>query len=76
MYYSHQCSYCHKVFYVYENDKYKASEMLYDIIKKHLKEYEEDHKEYKFDDGKSEDSLEIFNGMTTSSHKPPGGYDK
>ncbi len=76
MYYSHPCSYCHKVFYVYDTDRYKASEKLYEIIKNHLVSYDEDRREHKFDDGKIEDSDEIFHNMIESSDKPPGGYDK
>ncbi len=75
MYYSSSCSYCGRIFYVYENDKYRASEKLYDIIKTHLENYGEDDKEYKYDDGKVKDSEEILHGMTSSNEKPKGGYE-
>lgn len=76
MYYSHKCTYCGRNFTVYEEDKYLASEQLYEIIKMHLKDYNEDHKEFKMDDGKATDSVEIFEAMTGSIDKPPGSYDK
>lgn len=76
MYYSHPCSYCGRLFYTYETDKYKASERLYDIIKTHLNEYAEDDREYKFDDGKVKDTEEILHDMTESPDKPSGSYDK
>jgi len=76
MYYSSACSYCGRVFYVYENDKYIASEKLYDIIKAHLEHYDEDNREYKFDDGKVKDSQEILQEMNSSSERPKGGYEK
>lgn len=76
MYFSHKCTYCGRLFAVNETDKYKASEQLYEIIKAHLKEYNEDHKEYKMDDGKIVDSAEILQDMTGSPDKPSGSYDQ
>lgn len=75
MYYSQSCSYCHKVFYVYYNDKYKAAERLYYAIKKHLDDYGEDDKEYKYDDGLVKDSDEIYDEMTELKDRPPGAYE-
>ncbi len=75
MYYSQICSYCGRRFYVYENDKYRASERLYDIIKAHLDSYDEDDREYKYDDGKVKDSEEIFKEMMESDDRPQGGYE-
>lgn len=76
MYCSQPCSYCNKVFYVYEgSDKYKASERLYYGIKKHLDEYDEDDREYKYDDGLVKDSKEIFDEMVETNKRPLGGYE-
>lgn len=75
MYYSHSCSYCTKVFYTYDNDKYNASETLYHGIKKHLIEYNEDHKEYQFDDGAHIDIKEVYVAVSESEHPPSGGYE-
>ena len=74
MYYSHPCSYCTKVFYVYENDKHTAAKILYHGIKKHLIDYNEDHKEYDFDDGPSIDTNEVYNTLKEANHPPAGGY--
>ena len=75
MYYSHPCSYCSKVFYTYNADKWKAASILYTAIKKHLTDYDEDHKEYKFDDGEAIDTKEVFAAMIESTEPPAGGYE-
>ena len=75
MYYSHSCSYCTKIFYIYHNNKEHASRLLYVAIKSHLIEYDEDHKEYKFDDGIEADSDEIYYKIIESNDAPPGGYE-
>ncbi len=74
MYYSFPCPYCSKIFYVFNDSKDAASKALYDGVKKHLADYDEDRKEHQLDDGVSEDSLEIYNGIAESSDIPPGGY--
>jgi hypothetical protein len=75
MYYSEPCSYCSKVFFTFNEDKAVASRKLYAAIKQHLKDYDEDHKEYKFDDGETADSNEIYGEMTESKDRPSGGYE-
>jgi hypothetical protein len=75
MYYSHQCSYCHKVFYTYDTDKHRAAETLYYGIKDHLVHYDEDDKEHEFDDGPSTDTQEVYSNMSESSDPPSGGYE-
>jgi len=63
-----------KVFYVFSSNKEQASHQLYAGIKKHLVDYDEDRKEYKFDDGEQADSNEIYGEMTESNDPPSGGY--
>lgn len=74
MYYSHPCSYCAKTFYVYSNDRYDAAKQLYEGIKKHLTDYNEDDKEHQFDDGPEIDTNEVLAAMTESQEQPQGGY--
>ncbi len=75
MYYSHSCSYCTKVFYTYTNSKHQAAKTLYHGIKAHLIEYNEDHKEYAFDDGAEIDINEVYVAITELTEKPSGGYE-
>jgi hypothetical protein len=75
MYYSHSCSYCTKVFYTFNNDKSQAASTIYHGIKKHLIEYDEDHKEFQFDDGEQIDVNEVYIAMIELSDPPPGGYE-
>ena len=75
MYYSHSCSYCSKIFYTFHDSKQRASETLYYGIKKHLIDYNEDHKEYQFDDGPSIDINEVYVAIVESDTEPAGGYE-
>lgn len=75
MYYSHPCSYCSKLFYTYNTDKFQAAKILYAGIKQHLIDYDEDHKEYKFDDGPTIDTNEVYAALTESDTPPSGGYE-
>ena len=74
MYYLQPCSYCTKVFYVYGKSRHRASKRLYHGIKKHLIDYNEDHKEYDFDDGPSIDTKKVYGALKESNHPPAGGY--
>lgn len=74
MYYSHPCSYCHKVFYVHADSKDQASKALYAGIKQHLIDYGEDEKEHEFDDGPSVDTNEVYGNISESNDPPSGGY--
>lgn len=75
MYYSHACSYCARIFYTFHDNKERASEKLYYGIKQHLIDYNEDHKEYAFDDGPSIDINEVYSVVIESEDPPPGGYE-
>jgi len=74
MYYSYPCSYCRKVFYVFNDNKQYAAELLYEGIKKHLINYDEDHKEYKFDEAPQIEAEQMYSVMTETSERPQGGY--
>ena len=74
MFYSHPCSYCSKLFYTFNESKFEAAKTLYAGIKHHLTEYDEDHKEFDFDDGPSVDTDEVYNTMAESNEEPSGGY--
>ena len=75
MYYSHPCSYCGRIFYIYHTNKEQASRVLYEGIKKHLIEYNEDDREYDFDDGPQQDSDEVYYAVEESDEPPAGGYE-
>lgn len=75
MYYSYPCSYCRRIFYTYNANKEHASEVLYRGIKKHLIEYNEDEREYEFDDGPEIDSDEVYYAMKSTDSPPAGGYE-
>lgn len=74
MYYSYPCTYCGKIFYTFNENKEQAAHVLYNGIKQHLKEYDEDDKEYKMDDGEKVDSDMIYSEMTEYNEAPSGGY--
>jgi hypothetical protein len=75
MYYSHPCSYCTKIFYTFHSDRRQAASILYYGIKQHLIDYDEDHKEYQFDDGSSIDINEVYAAVNESDDEPSGGYE-
>ena len=74
MYYTHPCSYCEKVFYVYHDSKEQAASILYYGIKKHLIEWNEDHKEYQFDDGPKIDIDQVYYAVVELNDPPENGY--
>lgn len=75
MYYSHRCSYCTKIFFTYHSNKGQAASVIYYGIKQHLIDYNEDHKEYQFDDGPQIDINEVYAAVIESNDPPPGGYE-
>lgn len=72
MYYSYPCSYCGKTFYTYGNNRRYAAQVLYEGIKKHLISYNEDHKEYKFDEAPTIEAKQMFASMSETSDRPSG----
>lgn len=75
MYYSHSCTYCTKVFYVYSNHKEEAAKILYEGIKTHLIEYDEDHKEYEMDDLPEIEINDMYAVIVEYNDPPAGGYE-
>ncbi len=75
MYYSYPCSYCSKVFYTFSENKQVASQTLYEGIKAHLMTYDEDHKEYQFDEAPQIEVRQMYASMTETSDRPQGGYN-
>lgn len=75
MYYSFPCSYCSKVFYTFNRNKEAAATSLYQGIKAHLIEYNEDHKEYLFDEDPKIEVSQMYYVMVETSTPPPGGYE-
>ena len=75
MYYSHSCSYCTKVFYTYHSNKEQAAEILFVGIKSHLTEWDEDHKEYEFDEAPEIEIDQMYEVMIELASPPSGGYE-
>lgn len=75
MYYTYTCSYCTKIFYTYHDAKEAAAQQLYDGIKKHLIEYNEDHKEYEFDEDPEIEVNQMYYAMIELSEKPEADYE-
>lgn len=74
MYYTYPCPYCRKVFYAWDGSKEGGSSKLYYGIKKHLIDYDEDHKEYQFDDPPKIEIDHIYKVTAEMKSKPSGGY--
>lgn len=74
MYYSHACPVCGKVFYSFNDDRYKAADALAAGIKQHLIDYNEDDRETDFDYGQSFNAKYVSERMAQSESVPPGGY--
>lgn len=75
MYYSHGCSYCTKIFFTFNSNKELAARTLFEGIKKHLIDYDEDHKEFEFDEEVSIEYDQMYKAMNESNDKPAGGYE-
>lgn len=75
MFYSHPCSYCDKIFYTFNDSKFEAAKTLYAGIKQHLIDYDEDHKEYAFDDGPEIDTNRVYDEMIELKDRPAGGFE-
>jgi hypothetical protein len=75
MFYSHPCSYCNKIFYTFTDSKEQAAKILFDGIKQHLIEYQEDDKESEFDHGPEIGTNDVYSTMTETKDRPTGGYE-
>ena len=75
MYYSHKCPYCGKVFYTFNDSKEQAAQILFTGIKKHLIDYNEDHKEFEFDEYFEKEVNQMYAEIVASSQRPEGGYE-
>lgn len=75
MYYSYPCSYCSKVFYTFNRNKEAAARTLYSGIKAHLIEYNEDHKEYLFDEDPGIEVSQMYYAMVETTTRPLAGYE-
>ncbi len=75
MYYSYPCSYCGKLFFTYSTNKNIAARTLYQGIKAHLMSYDEDHKEYQFDEAPQIEVRQMYSSMIETSDRPQGGYE-
>lgn len=74
MYYVRQCTYCVKIFYTFHTNKTAAARVLYNGIKKHLGEYDEDRKEFEMDAYPEKEVNEMYAEMTEMNEPPSGGY--
>ncbi|OGH14901.1 MAG: hypothetical protein A2687_04620 [Candidatus Levybacteria bacterium RIFCSPHIGHO2_01_FULL_38_26] len=74
MYYSHPCSYCKKIFYTYQNNRETAARVLFNGIKAHLIHYNEDHKEFMFDEHPTIEVNQMYQAMRESKDQPSGHY--
>lgn len=75
MYYSYNCPYCSKVFYTFNSDKNAAAGVLYNGIKKHLIDYDEDSKEHEFDDPPEVEANQVCAAIAEFAERPSGGYE-
>ena len=75
MYYSRSCTYCTKVFYTYHNRKEEAARIIYEGIKTHLKEYNEDHKEYELDEAPEVEIDQMYYELTETEDEPQSAYE-
>lgn len=74
MYYAHKCTYCLRIYYIYHTNKTEAARLLYDGIKKHLIDYDEDRKEYEMDSSPDREANEMYIEMTEMNEPPSGAY--
>jgi hypothetical protein len=75
MYYVRSCSFCSKVFYTYNNNREEAAKALYNGIKKHLIEYNEDDREYEFDEYPEKEEDQMYYEMQEAEEPPVAGYE-
>lgn len=75
MYYSYQCPYCQKTFYVFNENKEEAAKALFAGLQNHEHEYGEDTKDPTLTEYDPEiETNMIYESMLESSEIPAGGY--
>jgi hypothetical protein len=74
MYYSYNCPYCSKVFYIFNDDKAEAAKELFAGLKKHQLEYGEDKKDTTLEkyDPEVETNM-IYSSAAGTAEIPSGG---
>lgn len=75
MYYSYNCPYCKRLFYVFSDSKEEAAKELFAGIDQHEKQYGEDTKDntlHEYDEGTEENM--IYSALQESEEIPSGGY--
>jgi hypothetical protein len=63
------------MFYTFNRNKEAAARSLYEGIKAHLIEYNEDHKEYSFDDAPKIEVSQMYYAMVETNTRPAGAYE-
>lgn len=75
MYYLRSCTYCTKIFYTYHNNREQAAKIIFEGLKAHLIEYDEDHKEYQLDETPEIEIDQMYYEVIESEEEPAGGYE-
>ena len=75
MYYSHPCPYCGRLFMTEHSNKTRAAQALYDGIKQHQKDYDEDRKEYTMDEDPRTEVNQMYKSMSETEERPGGAYE-
>lgn len=75
MYYSYSCPVCSEVFYTFNDHAEQASQTLFNGIENHMKNYQEQGKDYVLDhpDKMTQDLNTVYSGMSSSDSAPGGG---
>ena len=73
MYYSYNCPYCQKQFYVYSENKEEAAKALYEGIDKHEAAYGESQDILHEYDPETEENM-IYSNLQESETIPQGAY--
>lgn len=75
MYYYRACTYCAKIYYTYNGNKEEAARIIYEGLKAHLQEWNEDHKEYELDEAPEIEVDQMYYEMIETEDEPAGAYE-